>query len=169
MVSSTVHGFSTWPEMQNNLVPTLFGRPKPANQAAPRRRIVGATAIDVVHGRRAAVDPHARRERRLQTRQTLLAFERLEETGLLPADVSAGAVVDDDLEVPAVLVVLANEAGFPRLIDRGLQMLALADEFAAHVDEARVRPHGEAGKQAALDQRVRVVAKNVAVLAGTRL
>ena len=30
----------------NSLVPTLFGRPKEENQAAPRRRMVGATAID---------------------------------------------------------------------------------------------------------------------------
>jgi hypothetical protein len=43
--SSTVHGLFTAPEMQNSLVPVLFLRPKPANQLAPRRRIVGATAI----------------------------------------------------------------------------------------------------------------------------
>src|SRR5437667_327135 len=34
--SSTLHGCSTWPEMQKILVPVLRGRPKPANQAAPR-------------------------------------------------------------------------------------------------------------------------------------
>ena len=44
--SSTLQGLFTWPEMQNSLVPVLFGRPMPANQAAPRRRMVGATAID---------------------------------------------------------------------------------------------------------------------------
>src|SRR5690606_35120942 len=44
--SSTVHGLLTWPEMQNSLVPVLFGRPRLANQPAPRRRMVGATAID---------------------------------------------------------------------------------------------------------------------------
>src|SRR6185312_12580902 len=46
MASSTVHGFSTWPEMQKSLVPALFGLPNEANQDAPRLRIVGATAID---------------------------------------------------------------------------------------------------------------------------
>jgi hypothetical protein len=30
----------------NSLVPTLFGRPIDENQAAPRRRMVGATAMD---------------------------------------------------------------------------------------------------------------------------
>ena len=46
IASSTLHGFSTWPEMQNSLVPVLFGRPMAENQAAPRRRMSGATAID---------------------------------------------------------------------------------------------------------------------------
>src|SRR4029078_13625518 len=43
IASSTVHGLLTWPETQNSLVPTLLGRPKDENQAAPRRRMVGAT------------------------------------------------------------------------------------------------------------------------------
>ena len=46
IASSTLQGRSTWPEMQNSLVPTLLGRPIAANQAAPRRRMSGATAID---------------------------------------------------------------------------------------------------------------------------
>ena len=46
MASSTLQGLFTWPEMQKSLVPTLLGAPKPENQAAPRRRMVGATAMD---------------------------------------------------------------------------------------------------------------------------
>src|SRR5471032_3121085 len=46
IASSTLHGLFTCPEMQKSLVPVLLGRPNPANQAAPLRRIVGATAID---------------------------------------------------------------------------------------------------------------------------
>src|SRR5471032_431090 len=46
IASSTVHGLFACPEMQNSLVPVLFGRPMPENQAAPRRMISGATAID---------------------------------------------------------------------------------------------------------------------------
>ncbi len=46
IASSTVQGRSTWPEMQNSLVPVLFGRPMPANHAAPRRMMSGTTAID---------------------------------------------------------------------------------------------------------------------------
>ena len=32
--------------MQNNFVPVLLGFPSPANHSAPRRRIVGTTAMD---------------------------------------------------------------------------------------------------------------------------
>src|SRR5271169_6958196 len=46
IASSTLHGLLTWPETQKTLVPKLFGAPKLENHAAPRRRMVGATAID---------------------------------------------------------------------------------------------------------------------------
>ena len=46
IASSTLHGVLTWPDTQNSFVPVLFFAPKLANHAAPRRRIVGATAID---------------------------------------------------------------------------------------------------------------------------
>ena len=45
IASSTLQGLFTWPEMQNSLVPVLLGRPMPANHSAPRRMIVGATAM----------------------------------------------------------------------------------------------------------------------------
>lgn len=41
--SSTVQGWLTWPEMLNSLVPELRSRPKLANQAPPRRQMVGDT------------------------------------------------------------------------------------------------------------------------------
>ena len=43
--SSTLHGLFTCPEMQNSFVPAFFGRPSDENHPAPRRRIVGATAM----------------------------------------------------------------------------------------------------------------------------
>ena len=46
MDSSTTQGLFTCPLTANTLVPVLLGRPKPANHSAPRRRIVGATAMD---------------------------------------------------------------------------------------------------------------------------
>ncbi len=46
IASSTTQGVLTWPVRPNSLTPALFGRPKPANHSAPRRRIVGTTAMD---------------------------------------------------------------------------------------------------------------------------
>src|SRR5580658_3449691 len=46
IASSTLHGLLTCPDTQNSLVPALLCAPKLENHAAPRRRIVGATAID---------------------------------------------------------------------------------------------------------------------------
>lgn len=41
---STVQGLLTWPEIQNNLVPLLFGLPNDANHDAPLLIMVGQTA-----------------------------------------------------------------------------------------------------------------------------
>ena len=125
--------------------------------------------LDVVDGRRVAVDAHRRRERRLQPRLALLALERLHQRGLFAADVGAGAVVDDDVEVPAVDVVLADQLGVIGLLHRRLEALALADELAADVDVGDVRIHGAAGEQAALDEVMRIVPQDLAVLAGAGL
>src|ERR1700744_1203051 len=48
-------------------------------------------------------------------------------------------------------------------------MLALTDKFAAHVDITGMRIHREARDQTALDQKVRVMPHDLAVLAGTGL
>src|SRR5258705_1158490 len=45
-------------------------------------------------------------------------------------------------------------------------MLAFADKFAAHVNIAGVGAHREARKQAAFDQKMRIVPHDLAVLAG---
>ena len=83
--------------MQNSLVPVLLGRPMPANQAAPRRKMSGTTAIDstllTVVG--AAIEADIGRERRLQPRLALLAFEAFEQRRFLAADIGAGAVMDE--------------------------------------------------------------------------
>ena len=126
--------------------------------------------LDVVHRRRAAVQADIRRERRLQPRHALLAFQALQQRGLFAADIGAGAVMDVEVEVIAGSAgVLADQAGLVGLVDRRLQALALADELAAHVDVAGMRPHGEAGDQAALDQKMRVVPHDLAILAGAGL
>src|SRR5262245_44551000 len=125
--------------------------------------------LDVVDRGRAAVEADIGGERRFQAGLTLLAFEAFEQRRLLAADIGAGAVMHDDIEGKTVDVVLADEAGLVGLVHRRLQALALADEFAADVDVAGVGIHGEAGEQAALDQEVRTVPHDLAVLAGAGL
>ena len=78
-------------------------------------------------------------------------------------------MVDVEVEVPAVHIVLADQLGLVGLVDRRLQALALADEFAADIDVAGMRAHGAAGDQAALDQEMRIVPHDLAVLAGAGL
>jgi hypothetical protein len=102
IASSTTQGLFTWPEMQNSLVPVLLSRPKRrTSRAAPQDRRRDRDRLDVVHRGRAAIEARARRERRLQARLALLAFEAFEQRGFLAADIGAGAVVDVDVEIPA--------------------------------------------------------------------
>ena len=75
-------------------------------------------------------------------------------------------MVHDDIEGKALDVILADEIGGVGLIDSRLQALALADEFAADIYEAGIRAHGEAGDQTPLDQQMRVVPHDLAVLTG---
>src|SRR5581483_9448775 len=55
------------------------------------------------------------------------------------------------------------------LVDGVLQALALAHKFATHIDIAHMRAHGAASDQAALDQQMRIVTHDLAVLAGAGL
>ena len=124
-------------------------RREPGRAAAQDGRGDG-DRFDVVDRRRAAVEAHVGRERRLQARLALLALEAFQQRGFFAADIGAGAVMDVDVDVPAVLVVLAEQAGVIALVDRRLQRLALAHVFAAHVDIGGVGAHGEAKRSRSL-------------------
>jgi hypothetical protein len=124
IASSTLQGLLTWPEMQNSLVPVLFGgrsRREPVGAAAQDGRRDG-DRLDVVDRRRAAVEADVGRERRLQARLALLAFEAFEQRGLLAADVGAGAVDARRGRSPSRAArVLADQPGVIGLVDRRLQ------------------------------------------------
>src|SRR6202023_3480680 len=62
-----------------------------------------------------------------------------------------------------------DQAGGIGLLDRGLKPLRLAEELAADVDVDRGAAHPGAGEHAAFEQFVRLVAQDVAILAGARL
>ena len=79
--SSTLHGLFTWPEMQNSFVPGVLRPPERGEprRAAPQDGRRHRDALDVVHRGRAAIQPDRGRERRLQPRHALLAFEAFQQ------------------------------------------------------------------------------------------
>ncbi len=123
----------------------------------------------IVHRRRRSIEADIGGEWRLQPRHAFLAFEAFEQCRLLAADIGSGAVMQVKVEIPAIDVVFADELRVIGFVDGGLQYFALADEFAADIDVRDIRPHGEGGDQRALDQKVRIVAHDVPVLAGSGL
>ena len=144
------------------------------------RVFVAAHADDVLHvakrfhvvdDGRAHVEPERRREiRRLDSRVGTLAFERFDQAGFLAADVGARAAVDVDFHVEAgAQHVLAEEIVGARLFDRPLDDQRRFREFLADVDVGRLRPDRVGRDHHALDELVRVLVENVAVLECPRL
>ena len=132
-------------DMAGNAIELGAGVVLPADAGEPGRAAphdVGhlGDGLDIVDGGRAAVEAHIGRERRLQPRLALLAFEAFQERGFLAADIGAGAVMHDEIEIPAVDVVLADQLGVVGLMRPRPEPLALADEFAADIDVARYAP-----------------------------
>src|SRR5512143_3074222 len=77
--------------------------------------------------------------------------------------------MDVEIEIPAIDVVLAKQFGLVSLVDSRLHAFAFADEFSAYVDVTGIRTHGETGNQATLDQQMRIVPHDLAVLASAGL
>ena len=126
--------------------------------------------LDVVHRGGAAIEADRRRERRLQPGHALLALEGFDERRLFAADIRTGTAMQVEVEVPARPGrVRAEQPGLIGLVDRRLQDDSLVVVLAADVDVGGMSAHREARDQAALDQRLRIVADDVAVLAGAGL
>src|SRR5205807_3320462 len=85
-----------------------------------------------VNGGRGSIHAEIRGKRRLEARLARLALERLEEPGLLAADVGAGADEGMEVEVDArAQQVLAEESGGVGLRERRLETRhRLAEELA---------------------------------------
>ena len=65
--------------------------------------------------------------------------------------------------------VLADQTGLIGLVDGGLQTLCFAAELTPDIDITGVNPHSDRGEQTAFNQLLRVIAKDVAILAGPGL
>ncbi len=136
-----------------------------ANDVGHRRE-----RLDVVDQRRALVEALDGRERRLQPRVAALALERVEQSGLLAADVGAGAAVQHQRagEV-AAKDVLADVARGGGLRQRRVEDPRLRLVLAADVDEGVIDAGAVCGDHDPLDQHVRALLQQLAVLEGARL
>src|SRR5882672_2249798 len=128
-------------------------------------------ALRVVDGGRLAVQTGGRREWRLEAGLAGLALERFEEAHFLAADIRASAYETVQIEVDTrALDALAEESGLVGFLERGFEARdGFAQELAANVVVANARAHRVAADRHALDDRVRVVAQDVAVVAGAGL
>ena len=133
-----------------------------------RHRTIG---FGVVDRRRFAVQAEIGRERRLVARLALLAFQRFHQRGFFAADVRAGAQRTIDVDVHArahhVLAQPAICIGVGQGLLEVLERLVV--ELTAQVVVTHGRTGGVAGDRHAFHHRMRVVAQDVAVLAGARL
>jgi len=126
--------------------------------------------LDVGDGAGAAEQTDSGRKWGLQARLAGLALERLDQRGLLTADIRAHSTVDVDVEVVAGAAgVLADQTGLVGLVDRALDDGRFVVELAANVDVGGVGVHRAADDETALDELVGVLAHDLAVLAGARL
>src|SRR5205807_9633908 len=124
-----------------------------------------AQRLDVVDGGRLAVETDHRRERRLVARLRALAFERLEERGLLARFVCAGAAMDVDVAVePGAEDVLAQQSARVRLVYGAFENLLHMEEFASYIDVGDFRSDGVAADGAPLDEEVRIALHQQVVL-----
>ena len=126
--------------------------------------------LDVVDQGRPAVEALDRRERRLEARVAALSLERVEQRRLLAADVGAGAAVDDHLDpVAAAEDVLAQVAGLVRLGDGAVEDVGHRRVLAPDEHEPPARAGGQRRDRDPLDQLVRVLLHQLAVLERARL
>ncbi len=122
----------------------------------------GRDRLDVVDQRRRRIEPLHGRERRLRARLAALALERLEQPGLLTADVGTGTAVENHRRV-------SQQPLAARLVQRAPQDLELRQVLASDVDEDVLRLDGVGGDQAALDEAVWDREHDLAVLERARL
>ena len=130
-----------------------------------------AERLHVVHDRRALVEAEDGGEiRRLDPRIGPLALERLDQAGLLAADVRPRPAMDVDFAaVAGAEDVGPDEMGGPRLRDRLLQDPGAVRKLAPDVDVGLLHLVGEAGDHDPLDHLMRVLVDDVAVLEGAGL
>src|SRR5690606_621042 len=113
---------------------------------------------------------HGREKRRLDARVRALALERLDQAGLLAADVGRRAAVDDDVAaVSGAQYIVARVALLLRLEDRLVEQLRGQRQLVADGEAGLRDCAGEGGDHDPLDELVRVPVDDLAGLQGARL
>src|SRR5690606_7041966 len=121
--------------------------------------------LDVVDDGGLAEEARLDRERRLVARLAAVPLDRVEERGLLAADVGAGALAELDVEAEAGAGhVVAEPAVFAGLLDRVRDALERERVLAAEVDVTVLGADGERGDRHGLDDREGVALEQDAVL-----
>src|SRR5712672_1424049 len=125
-----------------------------------------AERLDVVHDDRALVETEDGGEiRRLDAGIGALAFERFDEAGLLAANVGTRAAMHVDFTVEAAAEdVLSEEIFRPRLGERLFQNDRALGKFTADVDVGEVRADRKARDDHPLDELMRILMDDVAIL-----
>ncbi len=155
-----------------SLVPVEVSVPILAYSSPPIRRMWGtvASVSTLLMSVGPAYRPSIAGNGRLEPRVAALALQRVQQAGLLAADVGAGAAMEHQRhrEVRAE-DPLAHEAGVGGLGDRRLQDVGLELVLAADVDERLVDLTRIGGDGDALDEHVRALLHQLAVLERPRL
>ncbi len=142
-------------------------RPEPVHAVEQDRRHAGNGFHVVDHGR-AGIQTGHRGERRSQPGLAAAALQRVQQRGLLAADVGARTGVHDQLQIETGAAdVLAEISGVVGLGDRGLQPAQHRDDLAAHVDERVVCPDRVRRDDRPLHEEVRRRQHQRNVFAGT--
>src|SRR2546426_889448 len=138
--------------------------------AVPEDQRHEGEGLHVVDERRLLPEPVRAREGRLVAGLGALALQRLQQRGLLPADVTAGAQEDRQVEGDAGAEdVVADQALAPAGVDLGLQYGRLDLVLVPDVEDPRARARHHAGQDHALDHQVGDVLQEEAVLDRARL
>ena len=130
-----------------------------------------AEGLHVVDDRGAHVEAqHGRKIRRLDPRIGTLAFERFDQTGFLPTDISSGTAVDVNLQiVAAVEDVFTKEPCRLGLIDRLFQHLPASGKLAADVEVSQLHPVGKAAENHPLEELVGIFVDDLPIFEGAGL
>ena len=126
--------------------------------------------LDVVHDRGLAEQPRLNGEGRLVPWLAAQSLDRVEERGLFPADVSAGAAPDLDVESDASAEnVLTEQTRRACLRECLLDTRGGERILAANVEVAQLTARREAGDRHRLDERERILFHENAILERSRL